>query len=422
MNMAQPKSKPNYFFRYFFTTILFLLFFFIYIIIFQLSDKIENEIYFRKLEKLNNKNISDRYGDINDTYIQEKEKKNSGDSDDSNPFYYLFGFYIIFIFMSIYMIWIVGRSKIRPEYEKKIKSDLLFFLYFANNGSLIVSLIFLSAVYRASGFLPFGIGLAILCIGSFYYVSKIKISCEEILSDDENNSKMKSLFKIPCTIINIVQFTYECCRCEYYDVQTTTYYTDGTQETNYYCTSIFCLIWNIYCIILKILTTIFMIMTYYFFFFIFYIFWLVAKLIYSKFKKNEQKEGEGDVKDKNNNNKNPETNAINSKSQDINMNYLPDENVKNDKEKYNKDNSNQNGPNIGKEENKVKNEVINTKEANKGNNNLEYNIFVNNKNNNSLKTEKNKNKHEIKVNPETFDQSSNSKDIIVNQNDITNPV
>ena len=316
------------------------------------------------------------------------------------------------------MIWIVHRSKIKPEYEKKIKSDLLFFLYFANNGSLIVSLIFLSAVYRASGFLPFGIGLVILCIGTCYYVSKIKISCEEILSDDENNSKMKSLVKIPCTIINLVQFTYECCRCEYYDVQTTTYYTDGTKEKNYYCTSILCLIWNIYWLVLKVLTTIFMIMTYYFFFFIFFIFWLAAKLIYSKFKKKEEKER--DIKDNNNNN--PQINANNSKSLDINLNYLPNENIKNAKEKYNKDNCNQNGPIIDKVENEVKNNVINTKGMNKDNNNLEGNIFVNDKSNYILNTEKNKNKHEIKVNSETFDQNSNSKDIIINQNDITNPV
>ena len=401
-----PKSSPNYFFLYSITTILFLLFFFINIILIELTDKDTNQIYNRKLQMiLNNKNFSNSNRDINSTYIKEKEKK----TDDSNPFYYLFGFYIIFIMMSIYMIFIINRSKIKPQHEKKIKSDLFKFLYFANNGSLIVSLIFLSAVYRASGFLPFGIGLVILGIGTFYYVSKIKISCKEILSDDENNTKVKSLINVPCTIINIVQFTYECCRCEYYDIETTTYYTDGTKEKNYYCTSILCCIWNIYCMVVKAITTIFMILAYYIFFGIFWLFWVIAKFIYSKYKnKHDQEEEEKDTEKKSH-----ETN-INSKNnhpQDIKENKTLDISFKVN-EKYNKDNSNKTKSNNAKAENIINSNIINNEVMNNKNNNLTNNTnkFPDDKINKDININKNPKNYEIKVNPEGLDQSYNSID------------
>ena len=291
------KTIPNYFLLYFITTILFLAYFLLSTILIQLSHKEQNQKEcIRKLQtnQMGRNSHENYYKNITD--LEDEDKKKS--DDDFNPFYYLFGFYIIFIMMSIYMVCIISRSEIKPEYEKEIKKNLFLFLYFANNGSLFVSLIFLASVFKASGFLPFGIGLVVLGVGTFYYVSKLKANCKEILSDDNNNTKVKNLIKIPCTIIDIIKYTYECCRCEYYDIKIKTKYTDGTKETTYCCSSILCLFWNIYWLVVKVVTTFFMIIAYYIFFGIFLIFWLLAKLIYFKLIKKSGQEEKSQENDK----------------------------------------------------------------------------------------------------------------------------
>ena len=407
------KPALNYFLLYSITIVLFLLFIILNIILFEIFQKYNPKL---EINRNSSKGTSNsRYLDLNEnndssTDISDKDKNKS---EDFNPFYYLFGFYIIFIMMSIYMIWIINRSQIKEEYEKQIKSDLLKFLYFANNGSLIVSLIFLSSVFKASGFLPFGIGLIVLGIGTFYYVKKIKITCKDIFSGDEINNKIKSLVKIPCTIINIIQFTYECCRCQYYNIKTTTYYTDGTKETSYCCTSICCLFWNIYWLVVKILTTFFMIIAYYIFLGIFWIFWILAKLIYDKCKKNEKYKEEDKVSHGTNIN-----GANNNNPPGIIVNNLPTETsfIKNNEIKEKDDNSNSNKIESNIKENININNIINDAGGeNKNNNNINNpNIIEGNKINNNINLENNANDFE-KVNSENPALNCNSTDRFVNQ-------
>ena len=163
--------------------------------------------------------------------------EDTGYIDTKSPFFYLTGYYIVFVLMSIYMISIINRSPISQDIKESIKADIWRFLFIANNGSLLVSIIFLSEVYSISGFAPFGLGLTILIIGTIYYLRKINDEC---LAQFFAENKMELLCKIPCLIIKIVKYTYECCRCQYFDISVTTVYTDGHVEKDYCCTSIIC--------------------------------------------------------------------------------------------------------------------------------------------------------------------------------------
>lgn len=422
------KPNQNYFLLYCITGALFLTFFLLSKIIFE-SHKIQNKIVYKRKLQINpmngtssnessnntsNTSYSDYYGNDN-TDIKNKIEKNS---DDFNPFYYLFGFYIIFILMSIYIIIIINRSKINSEIENKIKKNLFIFLFFANNGSLIVSLIFLSSVFRASGFLSFGIGLVVLVIGTFYYILKIKVSCNELLSDDNKNSKLKNyLINVPCTILRIVRFTYHCCRCEYYyDIETTTIYSDGTKEKSYCCTSILCLFWNIFWFVVKAVTTFFMIITYYIFFGIFLIFWMAARFIYSKCKKKDEKNKEDSKNDKNSQDTNNNGTINNNNLQDNNPNVNSDTSFDVNEKKDNT-NHNNNETNYGLQENITNN--INIAGLNNKNNILrnDANIFIGDKINNNINLEKNDIDYEKRVNSDTI----GNKIQFYDYNNINNP-
>ena len=412
------KQKPNFFLLYFITTILFLTYFLLSTILIKISHKEQNQkVYIRKLQTNQMGGTSDGNYYKNNTDSEDKDEKKS--DDDFNPFYYLFGFYMIFIMMSIYMVCILSRSNIRPEYEKEIKKNLFLFLYFANNGSLFVSLIFLSSVFKASGFLPFGIGLVVLGVGTYYYISKMKANCKEILSDDNNNTKVKNLIKIPCTIIDIIIYTYECCRCEYYNIKTTTYYTDGTKETTYCCSSILCLFWNIYWLAVKVVTTFFMIIAYYIFFGIFLIFWLLAKLIYFKLIKKSGQEEKSQENDKKSHDTNINEQMNNNNFQGINQ-ILPTENslIKHNVPNEKSDNVEHNkiGSNFGLTGNIVNNNNINNTGENIENNNIknDINIFVDDKINKNKNFQSNINDEGKKVNFEEQNPNFKSTDELEN--------
>lgn len=95
------------------------------------------------------------------------------------------------------------------------------FIYFANNGSLLISIIFLSSLFKISGFAPFGIGLVVFILVTIFYINKFKRNYIEEFFD---KNTVKSLKEIPCTIIKLVPKTYECCHCQYNDIETTTTY------------------------------------------------------------------------------------------------------------------------------------------------------------------------------------------------------
>jgi hypothetical protein len=122
----------------------------------------------------------------------------TGFIDTKSPFFYLTGYYIVFVLMSIYMISIINRSPISQDIKENMKADIWRFLFIANNGSLLVSIIFLSEVYSISGFAPFGLGLTILIIGTICYLCKINDEC---LAQFFAENKMELLCKIPGLII-----------------------------------------------------------------------------------------------------------------------------------------------------------------------------------------------------------------------------
>ena len=307
MNKSIHKHKINFFLVYLVIFLLFLSFLFINIILFELFPKEHNEKYGRILqtnstyESTSNltfiNKLNDTFSDkLTETFTDKETetsfnviKTNTKDKDKDisaidNFYYYLLGYYIIFVMMCIYLVTIINRSGISNEKKDEIKSDILMFLFFANNGSLIVSIICVSTVFRIMGFAPFGIGLVILIIGIIYYIIKYKGKCiEEFFSHNE----VKYLSKLPCTIIELIRKnTFECCRCEYYDIITITKYSDGTKEKSYCCTSICCFFWNVTCFLIKILTTIFMVIVYYLFFVLFLLIRIIVLGIHSKCNKN----------------------------------------------------------------------------------------------------------------------------------------
>lgn len=424
LNKFALKYVSKYFLLYSVIIFLFLSFLFINSNIVELSHiKKKNQIFNRKLQmEQKNETLSnneDNYTTNVDFFTQNISSnnrneidRNKKDSEEFNPFHYLLGYYLIFIMMSIYIIIIVNRSKINKEYEKKIKSDLLKFLYFSNNGCLIISIIFLSAVYRNSGFAPFGIGITILIIGTIYYCIKLKNNWLEIFSDNNN---IEQLCKVPCTILKIVKVTFECCRCEYYDIETTTVYSDGTVEKSVCCTSICCFLWNLTCFILKIITTIIMTIAYYFFLLIFVLFWLGVRAIYFKCKENSNENKDVSV------NNTSSTNSKNTK----NNNIIEDINSQNNIPQTTSENSmNTNGNlenyyNPSTKGNLIKNipapNIVNNNEAYKAGvinekNKIgkSYNIVVNDKVNNNINSENKTNDNENKVKSQVVNLDYNS--------------
>ncbi len=215
-----------------------------------------------------------------------------------NPFFYLSGFYLIFVAMCVYIIAIINRSPINPTAKDELKSGILKFLYMANNGALLVSIIFISSVFEISGFAPFGLGIIIFTIGSLYYICNLKENLVVVFFD---NNTTEELCCLPGLMIKLVRYTYECCRCEYYDIVETRVYYDGHVEQTTYCTSCICLIWNLYWLFVKIITTFFTIISYEIFLVLFLLFRLIAKAIYLNCC----------IKEENNENNGNEANEIN---------------------------------------------------------------------------------------------------------------
>lgn len=196
------------------------------------------------------------------------EDNNNSFIDRKSPFFYLTGYYIIFAMMIIYVVVIINRSPIKVETKEALKSGILKFLYMANNGALLVSIIFISSVYKISGFTPIALGLIILTFGSIYYLCNLKDNWVQVFFDNNN---VEELCRLPGLMLKLVRYTFECCRCEYYDVNLVTYYTDGTVEKDTICTSIICLIWNVLMLVLKIMSTFFTIISYYIFLLFFFV-------------------------------------------------------------------------------------------------------------------------------------------------------
>ena len=240
--------------------------------IFELSS--QKIISNRKLEgELSNEvNSTDSF--INETDIPLEE---NNIIEPKSPFFYLTGYYLVFLMMSVYVIALINRSRLHPQMKEHLKSGILKFLYMANNGALLVSIIFISSLYEIMGFAPIALGIIILSIGSIYYLCNLEDNWVVIFF---NNNQVEELCRLPGLMIKLVRHTFECCRCEYYDVTFITKYSDGRVEKETWCTSLICLVWNFFCLILKIMSTFFTIISYYIFLALFLLIRMIAKVIY----------------------------------------------------------------------------------------------------------------------------------------------
>ena len=395
MNQINTDTQKSFFFYiilYSIITFIFLSFLSINAILLGLSQKKQNKsiIYNRRLQiEINQTNNETSLNDTlstqefstdtlsgetflsdalsNETNVTSEEAYLESD----NPFIYLTGYYLIFVMMSAYMICFVNRSNTSPEYKERVKSDIYKFLFIANNGSLLVSIIYLAEVYRASGFAPFTIGLLILIIGSLCYLKNLSDGC---LAEFFHPDKIKYLCNIPCMIIKLVKVTYECCRCEYYNIETIKVYRDGTVVKETWCTSIICLIWNIICLMIKIVSTFFTVISYYIFLGFFWVIWKIFQIIYLKHLAEEKNQN-------NNENENVDNQPVN-------------ENVDNQP--------------VDSHINKIQTQVINVV---RNNDNNQVNVIVNN----------NIGQSDINTNNQYMSNIQNNYTSNIPRNSITNP-
>ena len=206
------------------------------------------------------------------------------------------------------------------ERRDELKSSILKFLFMANNGALLVSIIFISSIYQAAGFAPIGFGIIILTIGIIYYSCNLGDSFTVVVFEKNNTEE---LCHLPCLIIKLVRFTFECCRCEYIDIKEKITYYDGHVEERTYCTSIFCFVWNFLCLIIKLMSTFFTIISYYIFLGFFLLVRLIVRLTCYNYciKKTESNE--------NNINEVQVNNNINDANVNLNPNIESNENLSN---------------------------------------------------------------------------------------------
>ena len=139
-----------YFVIYSIITLLFLTFLLTNTIIIDFSSKnqAKQKIYNRRKLQIEI-NQTETNLDYNETILNgnlsnetNMTSEDTGYIDTKSPFFYLTGYYIVFVLMSIYMISIINRSPISQDIKESIKADIWRFLFIANNGSLLVSIIF----------------------------------------------------------------------------------------------------------------------------------------------------------------------------------------------------------------------------------------------------------------------------------------
>ena len=430
-------KKNNYYnqrhyFKFIIIHFLYLKFLLIKIKLFEFSSlKPTSE---RKLEGEINETIPSE--DIsNESLLNETNmilQENNSLIDKKSPFFYLTGFYLIFLIMCIYIIVIIKRSRLLPQFKEQLKSGILKFLFYANNGALLVSIIFISSVYKISGFAPIGFGLIILTIGTIYYLCNNRENLITIIFERNN---AEQLCRLPGLILKLVRYTFECCRCEYYDITVTTIYVDGHVEHTTYCTSILCFIWNLYWLFVKIISTFFTIISYYIFLGLFLLVRMIAKAIYYKYCiKADNSNDVNNVNDKNNVNFNKNLNNEN------NVNGKNNSLIKMDiKRKHN--NLNNKELQTGTEHNNIINKPINgdfpsyDEVINKANENLTKNPRngnnnSNNKENKNIKIEdlqnipnksenEKQNKNDISQNDQKKDDNINDAKPNSNKDDIS---
>ena len=155
-------------------------------------------IEFSPIKKIIKRNLNET--DQNDT---SNNNTNYGSDTVKSPFFYLTGYYLIFFLMGLYIICLMKRSS--HEEIRENTSEVWKFLYMANNGALLVSLICFSTVYELMGFAPITLGLIIFIIGSSCYLCKL-IGNSNYIEEFFNKETLHSLFVLPSYILKLVRY------------------------------------------------------------------------------------------------------------------------------------------------------------------------------------------------------------------------
>ena len=190
--------------------------------------------------------------------------------------------FIFFCFMAIY---ILARLSKFPDYIKDRRYDLYTFIYFANNGNIIVIFFYilfpfnlhdnrLNIVIISLTF--YSCSLVLIIGGICFIVNFVKSKC--ISKQFFIWGHLFSIAKLPCFVWNVIPLNSYCCICmkRIKRIKRTIHYYGDSDSRCCCCT----FIWNLFIKLLKFISYIYCIIPFYLFYIVFIIGWLIAKLIY----------------------------------------------------------------------------------------------------------------------------------------------
>ena len=238
-----------------------------------------NEGFFQNItDKSNNKETNMSNAKNNGT------KKNDDKTNvEEDPGTYLISFFVLFVFIGLYMI-----CKMKDFKETKNKTDDVWkFLFFANNGAFLGSIInILFSNNTSIDYTSLALCGIIFAVGSIYFIVQYIKKCNhEYALYYFSCEKAEHWFKLPCFIISLIGLTDPCCRSNSY---TETEYKDGHKESTYCCHCT----WNIIIYIIKRFALFITIFSYYIFLIFLLIFWALAFLIYRQLSSKKQNKDE----------------------------------------------------------------------------------------------------------------------------------
>ena len=184
--------------------------------------------------------------------------------------------FIFFCFMAIY---ILARLSKFPDYIKERRYDLYTFIYFANNGNIIVIFFYILFPFNLHDnrlniviiSLTFYSSSLVLIIGGICFIANfVKSKC--ISKQFFIWGHLFSIAKLPCFVWNVIPLNCYCCIC----IKRTKHYY-GDDDSHCCCCTYIC---NLFIKLLKFISYIYCIIPFCLFYIVFIIGWLIAKLIY----------------------------------------------------------------------------------------------------------------------------------------------
>ena len=229
-------------------------------------NKEQKNIQLHSLLELNNINkigLNDqsRNDNSNDTYPNQQDQKRKQDIDNSAG---LIGVFFVFIIMAIY---ILIKSRFLPKDVKAyIKEELYLFIYIANNGffiSTLVDILYYKFTWEEfqGGYVLFIVCGVIFLFGGIYVIYKVV----QLMREDPKIHKgffscavFCILLAVPCDVLYIARLADDCCRSESYTV---TYDQNGNVVSSGFCCHCF---WNIFVYLFKLIILFITVLVYYF--------------------------------------------------------------------------------------------------------------------------------------------------------------